>query len=76
MDVYLEKIDARHNCCRFYSLRIEKDLFAEHLLVAQWGRIGGRGRSMIKGSGPLASCQQLRDRIVAIRERRGYVQPA
>lgn len=72
MNVYLEKIDPGRNCCRFYLLRIEADLFAGHQLIAQWGRIGSQGRSTIKGSGSMDACRDLQTRIARLRQRRGY----
>ena len=72
MDIYLEKVEPDTNCFRFYTIRTEPDFFEDRALVVQWGRIGGRGRIMIRGSGDAQSCEDLAGQILAIRLRRGY----
>jgi len=72
MDIYLERIHQRTNCCRYYTMHIARDLFADHALIVGWGRIGTRGRNKVRGSGSLGQCQALQDRILALRIRRGY----
>ncbi len=73
MDVYLEKVDPEHNCFRFYSIRIEPDLFADQALVVHWGRIGKRGRTRVRGSGSASDCRDYGTRILNLRLRHGYV---
>ena len=72
MDIYLEKIEPDTNCFRFYTIRTEPDFFEDRALVVQWGRIGGRGRTMIRGSGNRRECEDLALRIVQLRLRHGY----
>ncbi len=72
MEIHLEKIDAQANCYRFYEIGIERDLFAEAALVVRWGRIGGRGRSRIAGSGSTAQAHDMATRILQLRLKHGY----
>ncbi|MCZ4259671.1 MAG: WGR domain-containing protein [Limimaricola soesokkakensis] len=72
MEIHLEKIDARRNCYRFYEITVEPDLFAQAALVVRWGRIGGRGRSRIAGSGSVREAQDLATRLLKLRLRHGY----
>lgn len=72
MEIHLEKIDARRNCYRFYEITVEPDLFAQAALVVRWGRIGGRGRSRIAGSGSVHEAQDLATRLLKLRLRHGY----
>lgn len=72
MDIHLEKIDARRNCYRFYEISLEPDLFAQVALVVRWGRIGGRGRMRIAGSGSMLEAQDLATRLLRLRLRHGY----
>lgn len=72
MNIYLERVDQQVNCCRYYTMHIEPDLFAEHALIARWGRIGTRGQSKVMGSGTFVQCTALKNRILAVRLKRGY----
>ncbi|GEM_PF-3334646 len=72
MEIHLEKIDAARNCYRFYEISLEPDLFAQTALVVRWGRIGGRGRIRIAGSGTMREAQDLATRILRLRLRHGY----
>lgn len=72
MDIYLERIHHPTNCCRYYTLQIEQDLFADHALIVGWGRIGTRGQSKVRGSGSVGQCVALQDRILAVRLKWGY----
>jgi len=72
MDIYLEKVDPDTNCYRFFSIRIEPDLFAPAALVTHWGRIGTRGRTRIRGSGPVAKCESMGEALRSLRLRHGY----
>ncbi|MBB3712379.1 putative DNA-binding WGR domain protein [Limimaricola variabilis] len=72
MDIHLEKIDAARNCYRFYEISLAPDLFAEAALVVRWGRIGGRGRVRVAGSGSLREAQDMATRLLRLRLRHGY----
>ncbi|EYD72675.1 WGR domain-containing protein [Limimaricola hongkongensis] len=72
MEIHLEKIDARRNCYRFYEISVEADLFAQAALVVRWGRIGGRGRVRIAGSGSVREAQDLATRLLKLRLKHGY----
>ena len=39
----LTKIDYSENQCRYYSLRIDPDLFGGWTLIRQWGRLDKEG---------------------------------
>ena len=39
----LTKIDHSENQCRYYSLRIDPDLFGGWTLIRQWGRLDNNG---------------------------------
>ncbi len=73
MRVYSEKIDSTRNCFRFYEVEITSDLFEETALLVRWGRIGRRGRLRVAGSGPCDRVEALAQRVLALRERHGYV---
>lgn len=72
MNIWLEKVDPENNCFRFYAIRVEPDLFEDRCLVVEWGRIGCRGRSRVRGSGPVLSCEDLGKKILKLRLRHGY----
>ena len=40
---HLTKIDHSVNQCRYYSLRIDPDLFGGWTLIRQWGRLDKNG---------------------------------
>lgn len=75
MHIYLEKVDPETNCFRYFEIRVEPDLFAPAALVTHWGRIGGRGRTRIRGSGPRAECETMGQKILKLRRRHGYAEP-
>ncbi len=39
----LTKIDSNINQCRYYSLRVDPDLFGGWTLIRQWGRLDKNG---------------------------------
>lgn len=47
-DVCLRRVDASCNMKRFYTLRVQKDLFGGANLVREWGRIGSPGRVVME----------------------------
>jgi len=42
--VSLRRVEPLRNMRRFYSLEVERDLFARVVLVRRWGRIGTAGK--------------------------------
>ncbi|WP_090111499.1 WGR domain-containing protein [Limimaricola pyoseonensis] len=72
MEIHLEKIDRAKNCYRFYEISLEPDLFAQAAIVVRWGRIGGKGRTRIAGSGSVREAQDLATRLLRLRLRHGY----
>ena len=68
----LYRIDSGRNMFRFYHLDIQPDLFGNHCLVREWGRIGRSGqiRSVPYPTGDEAQaalCEQQ-----GTKERKGY----
>ena len=43
---HLTKIDHSENQCRYYSLRIDPDLFGGWTLIRQWGRLDKHGGAL------------------------------
>lgn len=43
----LYRIDQARNMQRFYHLDIQPDLFGNHCLIREWGRIGRPGQARI-----------------------------
>lgn len=72
MDVILEKTDRDANCYRFYKIQIMDDLFEEKSVLVHWGRIGCRGRAVVRSSGSQAECRKTAESILQMRLKRGY----
>ncbi len=71
-EVYLRRIDPAQNLRRFYALRVERNLFGQVVLVREWGRIGGRGRTMASEHPDEAAAEQALEALQASKIRRGY----
>lgn len=46
--IELVAIDARRNIRRRWSVEVARDLFGHILVETRWGRIGARGRSLVR----------------------------
>jgi predicted DNA-binding WGR domain protein len=71
-EIYLRRIDPEQNVQRFYALKVERNLFGEVVLVREWGRIGGRGRTMATEHPDEAAAEQALEALQASKIRRGY----
>ncbi len=72
---YLTKIDPNTNQCRYYSLRVDPDLFGRWSLFRQWGRLDTQGGAIRIES--FESEETAMNRLVKImtqKIRRGYRQ--
>ena len=70
---YLKKIDHRANQYRYYSIRIDPDLFGGWTLIRQWGRLdadGGRLK-MDNFESEKEALNRLSE-IVTQKKKRGY----
>lgn len=47
MIAYLERIEARENCYRFYRIELFENLFGDVQMDCEWGRLGQSSRTMI-----------------------------
>jgi predicted DNA-binding WGR domain protein len=70
--ILLHRIDPAKNMHRFYRLDVVPDLFGRWCLVAEWGRIGRRGRLRLMAYESIADAQQALAKLRLIKERRGY----
>jgi predicted DNA-binding WGR domain protein len=68
----LYRVDPSRNMFRFYRLDIQPDLFGNHCLIREWGRIGrsGQVRSVPFPTGEAAQYALHKQR--AVKERKGY----
>ncbi len=67
--------DPSLNMARFYRVEIRKDLFGQTTVERTWGRIGGRGQSLLKSYPSTYCAEQAASRLVQTKERRGYRRP-
>ncbi|VFM98717.1 MAG: WGR domain-containing protein, predicted DNA-binding domain in MolR [Candidatus Kentron sp. G] len=70
--VYLRRVDPTQNISRFYSIRIEKDLFGEWCLVREWGRIGTIGRTRRDGFPDIGQALDAMEKLTKAKKRKGY----
>lgn len=70
---YLTKIDHQINQNRYYSVRVDPDLFGHWTLFRQWGRIDSEGGVLRMDSfdSELEALAQL-SKIVTQKRKRGY----
>ena len=68
----LYRIDPARNMQRYYHLDIQPDLFGNHCLLREWGRIGkpGQMRSVPYPTGDQAQAAFHKQRVT--KERKGY----
>lgn len=73
--IYLTKIDPEANQYRYYSLRVDPDLFGRWSLFRQWGRLDSQGGALRMDSfeNEAAAMTCLR-RITQQKVKRGYQQ--
>jgi len=57
---------------RFYRVEISANLFQEFSVLREWGRVGGKGRQIIRLFPDLLSASKAADRIRETTLRRGY----
>lgn len=71
-DTVLYRIDPSKNMSRFYSISIQRDLFGDHTLMRNWGRIGSSGQMRIDSFDCEVSIQDACLRILRAKAGRGY----
>jgi len=70
---YLTKIDPDANQYRYYSLRIDPDLFGRWSLFRQWGRLECSGGSLrVDSFKTEAQAQAMLASLTAQKQKRGY----
>ena len=70
--VTLYKTDSAKNVFRFYRLDIQTDLFGNHCLIRQWGRIGKRGQMRTTPFPTLETAEQELAKFQQLKTKRGY----
>ncbi|GGA40224.1 WGR domain-containing protein [Pelagibacterium lentulum] len=70
----LVRIDPERNMRRFYSMRYEKDLFGQWLLIRRWGRIGRSCQTRKDLAESLERARQAAQKLAESKMRRGYRQ--
>ena len=60
------------NRARFSTITWQPALWGGGAMVRRWGRLGGRGRSLIAFYPDRASAQEVVERLIRRRLRRGY----
>lgn len=71
--VELVHIQPERNCRRFYSVRVEPDLFAPAVVIRQWGRLGSKGTYRVEPCESRSDADAAAERYVETKLRRGYV---
>ena len=72
-EVFLKKIDAENNKCRFYHLSICIDIFGDACLVRRWGRIGTYGHVKTEWHKNPGHAHDALLKIDRTKRKRGYV---
>lgn len=68
-----ERVDASHNCFRWYQVWVQPDLFGIWTVWTAWGRIGSiRYRQRLRPTDGPSEALQLAQTIIARKMRRGY----
>lgn len=62
------------NARRFYSIRVERDLFGESIIVRSWGRIGTNGSTRIDRYGDIGSALACAAKIYKRKIAKGYTE--
>ena len=73
--VALERVEPGRNVFRYYVLSVEPTLFDDVSLVAEWGRIGRRGRCIVQFRPDAASTRVELGVWLERKRRRGYREP-
>jgi predicted DNA-binding WGR domain protein len=71
--IRLEKVIPEKNQSRYYSLRIEINLFGEFSLILDWGRIGRSCRTVSTPFPDYDTAVAAMDKKVSEKLKRGYV---
>ena len=74
--ICLLRRDPSLNMARFYRVEILQDLFGQTNLQRSWGRIGGRGQSLMITYGSVDQAEHAARRLIKSKQRRGYRAPA
>ncbi len=72
MDYYLTCIYPNQNCYRFYHITIQPGLFGNYCLIRRWGGVGNKGRSLSRSFETMDELNKEIQRLLKMRERRGY----
>lgn len=70
--IYLTRIDPDRNLARFYIVAVQGDLFAEHVVMREWGRIGQPGTVRHDRYPDPSAAQEAADQLTATKRKRGY----
>ena len=70
--IALYKTDPTKNVFRFYRLDIQQDLFGNHCLIRQWGRIGKAGQMKTTPFPTLETAEQELVKFQRMKTKRGY----
>jgi predicted DNA-binding WGR domain protein len=58
---------------RFYRVEISANLFQEFSVLREWGRVGGKGRQIIRLFPDLVTASKAADTVRETTLRRGYI---
>jgi len=71
--IRLTRSDPSRNMHRFYAMQLWPTLFGEWALVAEWGRIGSRGKVMRQAFQTEELAQTALEKRIRAKTRRGYM---
>ena len=65
-------LDPAKNRARFYTITWQPALWGGGAIVRRWGRLGGQGRALTTFYAVRVSAQEVVERLIRRRLRRGY----
>lgn len=70
--ILLHRIDPERNEARFYLIQAGASVVDQHAVLRIWGRIGGAQHAMATPCSSAEEAEQLAQRLVTRRLKRGY----
>ena len=71
--VFLRSIDPVRNRFRFYSLRLDRDLWGQRTLIRRYGRIGTNGHIYVESVSNISDAKKRMSELVEAKMKRGYL---
>ena len=69
----LYRMDPSQNMSRYYTLCVQPNLFGGFSLILNWGRIGTGGQMRLELFDNEDNAQEVHDRLISSKLKRGYV---